>query len=97
MLAGWLVAWDLCQCMLVHFSVVLHGEGSKRLAPPRNTKHQMMHNATLSYREMTSPLRRNISAFPRCTVDDSSCFAQRFQASTQMHPRECGHSQLRCR
>ena len=27
-------------------------------------------------REMTSPLRRYISAFPRCTVTDSSCIAQ---------------------
>ena len=36
---------------------------------------------------MTSPLRRYISAFPRCTVTDSSCIAQRTNAPLGM--REC--------
>ena len=43
---------------------------------------------------MTSPLRRYISAFPRCTVTDSSCIAQRTNAplgkrrvSAAMSPR----------
>ena len=35
---------------------------------------------------MTSPLRRYISAFPRCTVTDSSCIAQRTNAPLGMRP-----------
>ena len=36
---------------------------------------------------MTSPLRRYISAFPRCTVTDSSCIAQRAEMSISFDVR----------
>ena len=47
-MAGWLVAWSLCGCILVRstavwllpFTLLLHGESSKRLAPPRNTRQE---------------------------------------------------------
>ena len=37
---SWLVAciWRFCECTLIRSSTVLHGESSKHLAPPRNTK-----------------------------------------------------------
>ena len=46
---------------------------------------QSQHHKRCS-RERTCPLQRYISAFPRCTVTDSSCIAQRTNAPLGMRP-----------
>ena len=44
---------------------------------------------------MTSPLRRYISAFPRCTVTDSSCIVQRTNSSLGKRPLSAAMSPRR--